>query len=76
MNTIGNTLQTLQASMLSEINTYNANKPTSTDQTTVTGPAADSVDFSQTGQLLNDLKQLQTSDPAEFKRYFRTPPPS
>jgi hypothetical protein len=55
--------------MLSEINTYNANKSASTNpETTVTGRAADSVEFSQAGQLLKDLKQLQTSDPAEFKQ--------
>ena len=54
--------------MLSEINTYNAKKSPSPIADTTVSPTTDTVNLSQTSELMNDLKQLQTSDPAEFKQ--------
>jgi hypothetical protein len=70
MSSIGSTINSINSSLLSEINRYNpTQKPTNPPVTTPTlTTASDSIDFSQVGQLFKDLKQLQTSDPAEFKQ--------
>jgi hypothetical protein len=68
MSSIGNILHTLNTSLLSEIGTLNKAQPSTTAaSTTSTSSASDSVGVSKFAQLMQQLQQLQTSNPAEFK---------
>jgi hypothetical protein len=70
MSSIGSTLNTINASLLSEISSYQATQarsnPTATSATATT--SSDQVDFSQVAQLFKQLRHLQQSNPAEFKQ--------
>jgi hypothetical protein len=68
MSIAGLSTQT-QSSDLSLISgTSQSSQTTSVNQVVSQGPeAADKAQFSQGGQMMNQLKQLQTSDPAKFK---------
>jgi hypothetical protein len=70
MGSIAGTLNSLNSSLLSEIQNYNST-PTQTSARTSSNSsttASDTVDFSQVSQLFQDLKQLETSNPTEFKQ--------
>ena len=70
MGSVGSILNSINSSLLSEISSYNS----TTNQTRTTPSASsatapsDTIDFSQVATLFQQLKQLQTSDPSEFKR--------
>jgi hypothetical protein len=72
MSSIGSTLNSVNASLLSEIAAFNATQnktsgaPAPTSPTTPT--SSDQVNFSQVSQLFQELRQLQQSNPAEFKQ--------
>lgn len=69
MGSIGSTIHSINASLLSEISAYrNSQTSGSTNSPSTSTPAPDSVNFSQSAQLFQDLQQLQTSNPAEFKQ--------
>ena len=70
MNSIGTTLNSINSSLLSEIDKYLSTQQTSgsTSTTASTDTASDGVDFSQVAQLFKELQKLQSTDPAEFKK--------
>lgn len=73
MSSIGSTLNSLNQSLLTEVSSYLGTSKTSTSASTAqttasSSSSADSVSFSQVGQLFQELKQLQTSNPADFKQ--------
>jgi hypothetical protein len=71
MSSIGSTLNSINQSLLSEIRSdlSSSQKTASASTTPVsTTPSIDRVDFSQIAELFKELKQLQTSNPAEFKK--------
>jgi len=71
MSSIGNILNSVNSSLLSEISSFNTtSNPTSSANASASSGASssDTIDFSQVGKLFQELKQLQTSDPSEFKQ--------
>jgi len=70
MNSIGSTLNSINNSLLSEIDSYLSTQQTSgnTSTTASNSTASDGVDFSQVAQLFKELQKLQSTDPAEFKK--------
>ena len=78
MSSIGNILNSVNSSLLSEISSFNTtSNPASTTNASASSANAsassgasssDTIDFSQVGKLFQELKQLQTSDPSEFKQ--------
>ncbi len=67
INTLGSTLSTINQSLLTELSSYLPAK--STANTAASTPVSgDSVNFSEVGQLFQELQQLQTSDPAALKK--------
>ena len=78
MSSIGSTVNSINSSLLSEINSYLQTSKTSssasvTGTDTSTGSSStDRIDFSQVGQLFKDLQQLQQSiSQKEFERSSR-----
>ncbi len=69
MNSIGSTLNSINSSLLSEIDSYLSTQQTSGSASTTAGndTPSDRVDFSQVAQLFKELQKLQSTDPAEFK---------
>ena len=70
MSSIGSTLNSINSSLLSEIDSYLSTQQTSgsTSTTASSDTASDRVDFSQLAQLFKELQKLQNTDPAEFKK--------
>jgi hypothetical protein len=70
MSSIGSTINSINSSLLSEIRSFNAQKSptTSSAAQTTSAVTSDAVDFSQVGQLFKSLRQLETSNPTEFKQ--------
>ncbi len=72
MSSIGSTLNSINQSLLSEISAYQAATqtagPSTTQTSSSTSSTSDRVDLSQVGKLFQELKDLQSSDPAEFKK--------
>jgi len=70
MNSIGSTLNSINNSLLSEIDSYLSTQQTSgnTSTTASNSTASDGVDFSQVAQLFKELQKLQSTDPTEFKK--------
>ncbi|MBZ5675303.1 MAG: hypothetical protein LAP61_13755 [Acidobacteriia bacterium] len=70
MNSIGSTLNSINSSLLSEIDSYLSTQQTSGSTSTNASNAtpSDRVDFSQVAQLFKELQKLQSTDPAEFKK--------
>jgi hypothetical protein len=69
MSSISNTLQTLNTSLLSEINTFNSTQASTTASTSTSArTSSDSVGVSPFAQLMQQLQQLQTTNPTEFKQ--------
>jgi len=67
INTLGSTLSTINQSLLTELSSYLPTK--STANTAASTPVSgDSVNFSEVGQLFQELQQLQTSDPTALKK--------
>ena len=66
INTLGSTLNTINQSLLTELSSYLPTK--STANPAANAVSADSVNFSQVGQLFQELQQLQTSDPTALKK--------
>jgi len=67
INTLGSTLNTINQSLLTELSSYLPTKNTANPATSAP-VSGDSVNFSQVGQLFQDLQQLQTSDPTALKK--------
>ncbi len=66
INTLANTLNSINQSLLAEIgSSLSTSSPTASN---VAPTGSDQVDLSQVGQLFQQLSQLQTTDPAEFKK--------
>ncbi len=69
MSSIGSTLNSINASLLSEIASFTANQSqTGSTTSSKSNSVSDQIDFSQIGQLFSQLQQLQTSNPTEFKQ--------
>jgi hypothetical protein len=68
MGSIGSTINSINSALLSEISRFNAKQSQSGTSSPAAATATDRVDFSQVAQLFKDLKQLETSNPAEFKQ--------
>lgn len=66
INTLGGTLNSINQSLLTELSSYLPTK--SNANQTANAVSGDSVNFSQVGQLFQELQQLQTSDPAALKK--------
>ncbi len=67
MSSIGSALNSINGSLLSEINAYRVTSK-STLQPKQSWRNQDKIDFSKVGDLFKQLQQLQNSDPAEFKQ--------
>ncbi len=70
MSSVGSILNSINSSLLSEINSYQAGSATSglAAAPASTASAPDQIDFSQVAKLYQQLQQLQTSNPAELKQ--------
>ena len=69
INSLGSTLNSINQSLLTEIGSFMKNQASSSANTNASGTAStDTLNFSQVGQLFQELSQLQTSNPAEFKQ--------
>jgi hypothetical protein len=70
MSSIGSILNSVNSSILSEISSFNttANQTANTSSSSSTASSTDTVDFSQVGKVFQELKQLQTTNPSEFKQ--------
>jgi len=81
MSSIGSTLNTINNSLLAELQSFNGSLASTTSNTSST-TSPDQVNLSQVSTLFQQLQQLQTSNPAEFKkvltdgRPIRPPPRS
>jgi hypothetical protein len=67
MNALGSTLNSINQSLLTELSSYLPAKNAASTGSTVAA-SGDSVNFSQVGQLFQELQQLQTSDPTALKK--------
>ena len=71
IGSIGSTLNSINQSLLAEISSYLSTSKTASGAGTTassSASASDQVDFSQVAKLFQELKQLQSSNPAEFKQ--------
>ena len=68
MSSIGSALNSINGSLLSEINAYRSTARSNDTVKTTAAHSPDKVDFSKAGDLFKQLQQLQSSDPAEFKQ--------
>ena len=70
MSSIGSTLNSINSSLLTEIDSYLSTQQTSGSTSTNASNAtpSDGVDFSQVAQLFKELQKLQGTDPTEFKK--------
>ena len=70
MSSIGSILNSVNSSILSEISSFNttSNQTASTNSSASTASSTDTIDFSQVGKVFQELKQLQTTNPTEFKQ--------
>jgi hypothetical protein len=70
MSSVGSILNSINSSLLSEISSYNTTtkQPSTTASTSSATTSSDTIDFSLVATLFQQLKQLQTSDPSEFKQ--------
>jgi len=71
MSSIGSTINSINSSLLSEISSYLSTQKTSGSTTTTNTSdttSSDRVDFSKVAELFKELKQLQSTDPAELKK--------
>lgn len=69
MSSIGSNINSINASLLSEIQSLSATKSASKSARTAQPAAtADRVDFSKVGELFGKLEQLQKSDPEGLKQ--------
>lgn len=66
INTLGSTLNTINQSLLTELSSYLPTKATANPASSAV--SGDSVNFSQVGQVFQELQQLQTSDPSALKK--------
>jgi hypothetical protein len=67
INALGSTLNSINQSLLTELSSYLPAKNTASTGSTA-AVSGDSVNFSQVGQLFQELQQLQTSDPTALKK--------
>ncbi len=67
INALGSTLNSINQSLLTELSSYLSTKNTANSDSNAP-VAGDSVNFSQVGQLFQELQQLQTSDPTALKK--------
>jgi len=67
MSSIGSTLNTINNSLLAELQSFNGSLASTTSNTSST-TSPDQVNLSQVSTLFQQLQQLQTSNPAEFKK--------
>jgi hypothetical protein len=65
---LGNSLNTIDSSLLQEIQKYSGTSATTGATSTSSTDSGDTVNFSQVSSLFSELQQLQTSNPAEFKQ--------
>ena len=63
INNLGSTLNSINQSLLNEIGSSQSGTSGAPSSAT---SSTDSVNFSEVGQLFQQLSQLQTTDPAEF----------
>lgn len=75
MGSIASTLNSINSSLLSEINSdlsasgVTASTTTNSNSSSAAaGSSSDSVNTSQIGQLFQELQQLETSNPADFQK--------
>jgi hypothetical protein len=70
MGSIGSTLNSIKSSLLSEISSFNATQSKKSSGLSTTPPtsSSDNIDFSQVASLFKQLRQLQQSNPTEFKQ--------
>lgn len=68
MSSIGSVLNSINGSLLSEINAYRTTSNSNDTTQTIAAQSQDKIDFSKVGDLFKQLQQLQSSDPAEFKQ--------
>jgi hypothetical protein len=73
LDSIRSTINSINSSLLNEIKSYKSAQATGSSASTNVAPStsaatSDSVNFSQVAQLFQQLHQLQSSDPAEFKQ--------
>jgi len=69
MGSIGSTLNSINSSLLSEIQALSStSSSSSTAAATQSAASSDQVNFSQAADLFKQLQQLQTSNPTEFKQ--------
>jgi len=74
MSSIGSTLNQINSALLNEINADLLNtKPPATNAaaTTPGAPSSDQINFSQVGQLFQELSQLQTQNPSAFQQVMQ-----
>ncbi len=67
INSLGSTLNSINQSLLTELSPYLPSK-NAVDSAGSAPVSGDSVNFSQVGQLFQELQQLQTSDPTALKK--------
>lgn len=72
INSLGSTLNSINQSLLTEISSYLSTKKTGNSAATASATAGsasgDTFSFSEVGQLLQELQQLQVTDPNELKQ--------
>lgn len=68
MSSIGSVLNSINGSLLSEINAYRTTSNSNDTTQTIAAQSQDKIDFSKVGDLFKQLQQLQSSAPAEFKQ--------
>jgi len=72
MSTISSLSSTNQLATLGLINGTGETQTTSVSEALAQGQGTDSANISEGGQLMNKLKQLQSSDPTKFKEAAQT----